>query len=75
MVAADDWVPSAVKYAGRMPTRRRSGLRLTKRAAMQYCTRSRTMCIAKITRIIFMKAASTEETCPVTVMFRNIQNI
>ena len=41
MVAADDCVPSAVKYAGSMVMRSLNGFFLTTMPAMAYCNRSK----------------------------------
>ena len=77
MVAADDWVPSAVKYAGIIDHSSRSGLRVVveKGAATEYWNRSTATWSTNITAMILMNVDATVATSPVTAMLRKMQNI
>ena len=75
MVAADDCVPNAVKYAGIMVSSMRNGLRRDTTPATAYWKSNRMICIAKITPIIPANAPSTDETSPSIVIFMKMPNI
>ena len=72
IVAADEEVPRAVKYAGSILPSSLNGLRLTIPPARQYWNTSRRIWRAKITPIMDMNTLITCMACPVWVMLRNM---
>ena len=70
MVAAEDDVPRAVKYAGSIPARSLKGLRLVTIPATQYCRISTMILIRKISTTIVINALSTGAILPEAVISR-----
>ena len=64
MVAAEDWVPRAVKYAGIIFHSSLKGFFLTKPPAITNCSMRMPMWMRKMIPMIFMKTVRMENTCP-----------
>ena len=75
MVAAEDEVPRAVKYAGSMFARSFSGFLPVTAPAMQNCSNSRRMCRAKMTPMMAMNIFTTCRACPVYAMHKKMPKI
>ena len=75
IVAADDDVPSAVKYAGIMVQSILNGFLRANNEAIQYWKTRMNTWMPKITAMTFANDMSIVPTCPDTVMVRNIPKI
>ena len=74
MVAAEDCVPKAVKYAGIILPKSLKGFLLwrEKREAMVNCISNTPIWIRKITTMILMNVPRIGPTCPPMVMLRKM---
>ena len=72
MVAADEDVPSAVKYAGIIFAKRRKGFLCDTAPAAIYCSKSKTTCITKMIPITEIKTEITRIACPVCVILKKM---
>ena len=75
IVAADEAVPSAVKYAGIMVARSLKGFRLVTAPARRYCKMRATKVMIKMTTMIFRNVASTTAICPSAAIFKKMPKI
>ena len=75
IVAAEDCVPNAVKYAGSIVTSSLNGFLLVTIPATENWRISTTMCNAKIIPMIWINTVIMLIICPDCVMFKNIPNI
>ena len=75
IVAAEEEVPSAVKYAGSMVPSIFSGFWPDTAPAMPNCISNTTSVMIKIRMIILANTASTAATCPAEVIFKKMPKI